>query len=350
MLQGMLPGAWGSCRKDTTVESAGNIVVRVAALWLSVWLGGCEAKLDLRQVEAEAAKPIHRFDNIQDIVRANDGIVAVGLGGVVLHSTDDGQTWRRTELSAANGGTPPSLIDVDVCGDGRVVALDFSRRVWLSTGTAWQPVALPVNEDAMSLDCDPNGRVWVVGSFTTVLRLEQDGKTWTDFSVGEDAILSAVQFVSEDVGFIVGEFGTVMKTSDGGNTWDAAPPIEHEFFPQTAYFESASKGWVIGLNGTIMRTDDGANTWVREETPTRAPLYRIMDGNGSLYVGGNFGTFLTYDRTAQSWRPATAEPPALTYLRAIYAVDSQTVIIGGGGFLAPVSIAPTQRSAALIEE
>lgn len=342
MLQGIKPSALGLCYSGCNAGRFNKASKVILAFGLFVSLAACEAKLNLAQVEAEQEKPVHRFDNIQDIIGVGGELIAVGLGGVVLKSADNGVTWQRRELTVAKGDAPPSLIDIDACDDGRVVALDFSRRVWIASNGDWQPLALPVNEDPMSLECDPAGHVWVVGSFTTILRLGADGKTWDDLSLGEDAILSAVQFVSVNEGFIAGEFGTVLKTTDGGETWEAAPALENEFFPQAAYFESAVKGWVIGLQGVILRTDDGADTWVEEKTSTNAPLYSIAAGDGPLYVGGNLGTLLVYDRPSQSWRSAVAAAPAPTYLRAIHPVDSKTVIVGGGGLLSPVPVTSVQ--------
>ena len=143
------------------------------ALWLPcnfpVWL---RSPLNLAGVEQELAKPIHRYDQFQAAARNDQQWWLWGSAGAVLVSGDNGRTWQRQELPGR-----PALIDVALCADGRFVALDTTRRVWLSdhSATDWQAHPIETMEAVMALTCDGQNRIWVVAGFSTILSSADGG-------------------------------------------------------------------------------------------------------------------------------------------------------------------------------
>lgn len=311
----------------------------VSALVVCLGAAACEAPLELGAVEAERAKTVHRFDELQAAAANHDILTIVGMRGVVLTSADDGISFTRAKLAAPKGELPPSLIDVAACPDGALVALDVARRIWrreAGEANSWAARPLPTEEDVLALACDPAGRLWVVGSFALILTSDDGGATWNDLSLGEDVMLSTVLFVDGANGFITGEFGTVLRTGDGGATWEMAPVLPNEFFPQTAVFETVRDGWVAGLNGIILRTTDGGESWVREPTPTRSPIYSLVSHGGTVFAAGNYGTLLR--RGPESWEPVSATPVTFGFLRALLPLADDRLLVGGSGLLKVVSL------------
>jgi photosystem II stability/assembly factor-like uncharacterized protein len=64
-------------------------------------------------------------------------------------------------------------------------------------------------------------KLWAVGDWGAVVYSEDGGKTWTDRSLSDDIVLTAVHWADEKHGMIVGEFGTVRYTQDGGQTFES---------------------------------------------------------------------------------------------------------------------------------
>ena len=56
----------------------------------------------------------------------------------------------------------------------------------------------------MALTCDAQGRIWVVGAFSTILSSTDGGASWSEDSFGEDAQLTSVQFVDDNTAYIAG--------------------------------------------------------------------------------------------------------------------------------------------------
>lgn len=305
-------------------------------LVLLVLLAGCEAKLRLEDVEAAREQAIRRSDQFQAAVPTSERLVVVGTHGVIVTSADGGSTWHRHELAGW-----PSLIDVARCPDGSLVALAYERELWTATATAdhWTRVPLASEETPQALTCDPGGRWWIVGSFSSIQSSADRGKTWHTQTLDEDLFLTSIQFVDQQQAFATGEFGTVLKSVDGGAAWERLPSLPDEFYPEDAWFADPEHGWVAGLQGAILATSDGGQTWTRQSTDTLAPLYSIGTVGGVPYVVGGEGVIL---RLAQSrWQRLEYADPVHAFLRvAVEVGNGKLLIAGGSGALRLIDTAP----------
>ncbi|RMF95277.1 MAG: glycosyl hydrolase [Gammaproteobacteria bacterium] len=296
-------------------------------------LAACEAPLVLDRVREQQAKPTQRSDRLQAIASNGRVAVVVGARGVVIHSALDRLDWQRQMLPGQ-----PFLLDVDACPDGRFVALAAEQQVWIGDAEAsrWEPLALDTAETPQAAACDPRGRIWVVGSFSTILRSDDGGRSWTETSMDEDLHYNAIQFVDADTAFMTGEFGVILRSDDGGQSWTSLDPLPDEFYPQAAWFSDRDQGWIVGLQGTVWHSSDGAHSWAREPTPTDAPLYGLAEADGSLYAVGAHGTVLR--RAADGrWENVAHGQPIRFYLRgALGLPDGQLLTAGGAGALATI--------------
>lgn len=307
-----------------------------------LFLAACEAQVDVRGTEEARSRPLTRTDQFQGVAANGDGIVVVGDRGTVISSVDAGVSWTRRELRQPGTVVTPALIDVVACPDGRFVALDLRRRVWVSPGIGedWTAHDFDVREEPMAITCDPRGRIWVVGSYATILASSDGGESWSDYSLGDDLILTTVQFLDDANGVISGEFGTFVTTSDGGETWELGAPIPNEFYPHAALFESVGQGWVAGLKGVVLRTADGGRSWSRQETETEMPIYRLVSGGGETFAVGGFGTVLRLDQGR--WTAEGLPRASFWYLRDILPLGPNRLLVVGGGTARVLDLAPRE--------
>ena len=304
------------------IRNYGPLLAIVFCLW------GCEAPLNLSGVERELAKPVHRYDQFQAAMRNDQQMVVVGDAGTVVVSGDNGRNWQRQELPGR-----PTLIDLALCADGRYVALDTTRRVWLSDPdvTQWQALPIETMEAVMALTCDGQNRIWVVAGFSTILSSADGGDSWNEESFGDDAQLTSVQFLDDRTAYITGEFGMVLKSSDGGASWERAADMPGEFYPQAAHFIDAKRGWAVGLNGAILHTSDGGESWQSQNSGVKIPLYGVTGAGETLYAVGENGFVLRY--AAGAWQELPRENNILSYLRAVSADGDSLLVAGGNGVL-----------------
>ncbi|MFC1578780.1 WD40/YVTN/BNR-like repeat-containing protein [Pseudomonadota bacterium] len=309
---------------------------RATAVVCAIWLvAGCEAPLDLSQVEAEGARNLRRYDMLQAVAHNGEQVAVVSSVGAALVSQDSGSSWQRFELPGR-----PSLIDVTACASGDFFALDSERRVWhlASDSSEWTSSTVDTPENTLSIYCAPNGRVWVSASFGTLFWTDASLARWNEFSLGEDMQFTAVRFVDEMNGFAVGEFGTVMVTADGGDNWELREPIPNEFYPMAADFIDARTGWVGGLDGVIWQTIDAGESWQRQGSVTSAPIYNIHADEHGIYAVGGSAKLVEF--ADGQWRTFEGAPEVLAYLRGLDTLDDGSLLVaGGGGTLAIIPLA-----------
>ncbi len=313
------------------LTGAVHLLGKSVLLFTLAFLPGCEAPLVLDAVEAEKQTVSRRTDMFQASAGNGQALVVVGGMGAVLSSSDEGNSWQRQVLPGK-----PFLIDIAACPDGRFVALDVGRRVWLgnASGAVWKEQAIDTIEALQAITCDPRNRIWVVGGFSSLLVSADDGKSWTTTSLDEDLHYTSIQFIDRDEGFASGEFGAVAHTSDGGVTWQPIAPLPDQFYPQDTLFLSATVGLAVGLKGVVFATHDGGQSWQRQETGTEAPLYGIAKDDKNLWVVGGNGVLLKAapGETAGSfdWQVVKHDKPIRFYLRAVQPTAEGRLLVAGG--------------------
>lgn len=289
----------------------------------------CEAPLELSAVERERQRTVRRSDLFQAAASNGEVAVVVGSHGAVVVSADDGRRWRRRELD----GRPP-LVDVAACADGTFVALAFDRSVWIGDRTAatWSRRALPTEESPVAVVCDPRGRYWVTGAFSTLLVSDDGGRRWLDRSFGEDQFLTGLQFVDSDHAVLSAEFGGLYVTSDGGESWRLAEPIPGEFYPLAMHFADRDRGWVAGVRGAVFYTGDGGASWERQATETVAPLYSLVRAGSRIVAVGDHGALLVLGDDGR-WLAARKRLETAAYLAAALPMADGGLVVAGGGVL-----------------
>jgi photosystem II stability/assembly factor-like uncharacterized protein len=313
---------------------AGEFASRLMpALMAATLLAACTRAPDLAAVQAEAAKPVQRYD-ISQAVAANDAVVVAGTqSGAVLLSTDNGKSWARNVLG------PVSLIDITTCPDGSFVGVDFYRKVWSADakGATWTAHELTKPRTPLTVACDKKGQWWVGGTRATIAMSADKGATWKINDLGEDAQITTLQFVDKEFAVAAGEFGIFLVSTDGGTTWNKRTAMPGEFYPYAVLFGSRSDGWASGLGGQMLHTTDGGKTWVKA-ADAPASLYRLFAHKGVPTGSGAAGVVAQLQGNAWQSLAYPDAVPAFLGGGASMATQDLLVIGGPGGLLRPLSL------------
>ncbi|WP_303288410.1 glycosyl hydrolase [Marinobacter sp. SS8-8] len=299
----------------------------------SFLLTGCEAPLNLEAVRQVSEQSSKRTDFYQAMARNDELIVVSGNSGVLLTSSDNGATWRRQSLNST-----ASFLALDVCPDSSFLALTFDNQIWHGNAQAsrWTSHALPSQEQMMTATCAPDGSWWTAGSFTTIQYSSDQGQSWDETSLFEDAIINNLQFLTQDQAIATGEYGMVLRSDDGGLNWDYAGYLPDEFYAHTSYFRSTNEGWVGGLNGFIYHTTDGGQNWVQMPADTNAPVFGFIPGNSALYAVADNATVLALQGSA--WEKISESDQPLYLRTGLLLPDQKLLVAGGRGLLFKLEI------------
>lgn len=257
----------------------------------------------LKNNHSERLLTEHEY-NLYSIAYTPPGnIWAVGSGGIILHSMDDGETWKERQLDG------PEQVYSSIC-----------------------------------FPDENNG--WVAGNRGTILHTEDGGTTWKKVDrlysakdkscSSENLKIYFTKVFFKDVlhGWIVGESGTVLLTTDGGKYWQYIDT--NQFFStfNDVKFSDLKNGWVVGEMGLIMVTTDGGHTWANQESGVQTTLMSIeispTDSN-TLWVGGLEGTVLSSKDAGANWKQLTlrlGEDVIKNHVYKVYEKESGTRGLG----------------------
>ena len=239
---------------------------------------------------------------------------AAGNNYSILKTEDGGETWEGLNTGFnlngnLNAGGAGALYFIDaqkgwyVNGHNTILKTSNGGASWnaLSSGVVLTPSQFVHFTNLFFLDSQ-NG--WVVGYIANIngadyagviLKTTDGGDTWTNQVFG--VVLTSVNFVTEQKGWLVGGAGTLLYTSDGGTNWSSQyNGIQWGF--RDVKFRDENFGIVVGNAGKIFVTTNGGVNWVDKNssfTYNLNSLYLTQSGKcyamgqGKLYVSNNEG-------------------------------------------------------------
>jgi len=346
-----------------------------AALFWATAAPAQDPPSDDPSMQAAEILPLASKALLLDLVRTSAGLFAVGERGIVLRSDDAGQ-W--TQLAAPTRVALTSVASADgelwVAGhSGVILSSSDNGDTWTRQRLdIWNPESFEPSQGAPILDLlfvDANIG-FAVGAFSTLLRTTDGGRTWTSLSlkgevpvadaladalVEDDAgiddggVLSADDLVLEDevdphlnaiardaagTLYLAGERGAMFRSFDNGDTWQRLGfPYEGSMFGIVAW--DAGHVLAFGLRGNVYESTDGGDNWSRLDTGTEVALMggAALPGGGAVLVG-NEGIILQradgaspFERT--TFQNADGETPVLS--GAIPDAAGGLILIGDKG-------------------
>jgi len=260
---------------------------------------------------------------------------AVGTGGKVLNTFDDGLSWSDTLsdpliTSTLNSVAFPNADTGFVVGNDRTVLKVYKGgRIDLSSRT-FTLVPIGTNFNGVAVSPDVTNRIaFIVGDKGTVLRTVDRGVTWRapQNPLGTQKSLRAVTVQFPRV-FAVGDSGSIYKSSNSGTIW--AAKIIPEPFRETNFYGVTfinDTGWAAGENGTILVSQNAGESWLPETSNVTETLRSIfinpLDQSFIPGVGwavGDNGTLLKTTNNGVVWTSNSSGTQ--TRLNAITFADS----------------------------
>lgn len=264
------------------------------------------------------------------VVRAGDRLVAMGERGLVVLSDDGGRQWRQARVPVSVTLTSASFADARqgwMTGHGGVVlhTSDGGETWALQTdGVALAQAAL-----AQAQGLPHTSDVSAAGRERSI----QQAQRLVD--EGADKPLLSVCFADAQHGMVVGAYGLAATTGDGGKTW--VPCVHRLPNPQGMHLYAVAhhgKTWVIGgEQGVLMRSsDDGASF-----EPLPAPFKRSFFAatatrQGSFVLAGLLGSACRIEAGGAAVAPITLPAP-FTVLSCTELRDGRVLLLAQGGRL-----------------
>jgi photosystem II stability/assembly factor-like uncharacterized protein len=175
---------------------------------------------------------------------------AAGHGGVIIHTTDGGNTWQVQRQSARQ------------------------------------------NRPLFDIEFPSQNAGYACGAGDTVLKTTDGGRTWTSVPTGVQNIYYGLAFVDEEKGYLVGEFGTVMHTTDGGSSWKQLDLGDYRYTLFGIALLTESEILVYGIAGSILRSEDGGLSWQDVSPGVQQSLFAAAMRRNEVVLAGRSGIIL----------------------------------------------------------
>ena len=187
---------------------------------------------------------------------------------------------------------------------------------------------------------------FIAGQGGTVLRTTDGGENWDALYIGENELIRRIDFVSESDGWAVGHRGAIFHTSDAGNSWEVQYRATDTYLRDVAFVDK-NHGWAVGHNATILHTSDGGQSWQKQEMrgfkgrdlPRLHGVY-AKDRTTAIVVG-EFGTVIHTENGGELWL-VTPSDIGVTWL-AVDGVGDSIYVAGSDGSAAYLTPATDEQ-------
>lgn len=274
-------------------------------------------------------------------------IWATGHDGVLLRSTDAGQSWERMldgyqllELELAWLAEREAYLEArldDAEDDEEAFEYEF-----LLDELSFQAQAAEIQQDVGPtkplldiLFIDQN-HGFAVGAYGMLLETLDSGESWALVNARLDNPIAyhLNKLVINGAGdlFIIGEAGQLFRSEDDGQTWDMLDsPYHGSLFG--GLFDQQGRLWVYGLRGNVFVSDDNGDTFTAVDADTR---YNLNSGtvmaDGTVVLAGHSGTLVFFAAdTLQAQRYEHSSSVPLSGI--LQHTGNELTLIGRGGIM-----------------
>lgn len=205
---------------------------------------------------------------------------AVGHDGVVLTSTDGGETWSLLRKADTAGEVLLSVNFLDAHHGFAVGQFGLALES-LDGGRSWQPSSLAevLDDPGMHFNgvtSTASGKVLVVAENGISVFSANRGQTWQRGDTGQGGSLWNVIALEDESFVAAGIRGHLYRSSDG-LTWRRAETGVKESLTGLTQLADG-RVLVVGFGGYVLTSVDGGRSFTVETRSDRAPLTAVVAG------------------------------------------------------------------------
>lgn len=273
--------------------------------------------------------PLALRSPVTGIASSGEVAIAVGPRGVVLRSTDSGETWKQIQVPNS-----ADLASVRFTDDNTAWVMGHDGIVLRSTdrGENWTRVL--DGRIALGLIDDYYGKQVAAGD-ERAERVQVE----IERAAAQSATPGVLSYPFFDIalnadgeGFLVGAFGLLLHTTDGGASWE--PWLERAENPRRMHLYMLNtvgdEVYLSGEQGVMRRLDRASGQFVTIETPYGGSFFGSLASNETLIVYGLRGTALISADRGLEWKPVSLGVDA-SVVAALPTADGRLVWVSQDG-------------------
>lgn len=268
--------------------------------------------------------------HLNDIAMVGDHVWAVGDGGKIIHSTDQGEHWVVQNSSTVEDLRGVCFVDPF---HGWAVGDNGTLLHTANGGRYWQSERFQYGNDFTSIAFRDQLTGWIAGRLGSLYTVN-GGKLWLEST--ERA--SGVCFVNSEIGYLFSTGGVVKLYSSANNSWHMRGQVSYSYSVEDVAFLSPSDGIAIaynyydgGVDKVLLDTHDSGATWSESGYLIQEGVADLaFNGQGTAYATDGYVLRSSAD-TGRSWTRRDFQT-GNTVSRSIQFGQSGTgIIVGDNG-------------------
>jgi photosystem II stability/assembly factor-like uncharacterized protein len=234
---------------------------------------------------------------------------ACGDLGAIIKTTDGGQNWTVSQTN-----TTSLILKIFSLDAQLVIATGYDGLILRSTdgGETFEQIQSGVGTgiDLWGVQIVNDTLGWICGNYETLLKTTDAGLSWQSVTAGLNQHYWSLDFLNENFGMIACGNGFVLKTTDGGNNWIQIETSDTRALYSIYIIDSlhiaAAGGWGNDIQyegGKNVYSTDAGLTWVLNPdipTYTDANWIEFVDADTGYAMMVDKGIYKTTNR-GQSW-------------------------------------------------
>jgi photosystem II stability/assembly factor-like uncharacterized protein len=224
-------------------------------------------------------------------------VIATGYDGLILRSSDGGETFEQVSSGVGSG---IDLWGLQMVNDtlGWVSGMNQILLKTTDGGLGWQQIIPGLNAHYWSLDF-LNGQYGMIAcGGGKILKTTDGGSTWIQLQAGDTRALYTVDIIDSLHIAAAGETGKMIYSEDGGLNW-----TEHNnlgFYPEIncISFVNRDTGYVVGDEYGLRKTTNRGYSWFTQGFNDIGEYQIDLHSDGYGFAAG---TSLKLDRTINGY-------------------------------------------------
>ncbi len=255
---------------------------------------------------------------------------AAGFGGIVLKSTNTGQTWTTLSSPSASNINKMFFPATGNATTGWAASVSGLYKT-TNGGANWtQQIASVVFNDVFFTDLNTGFAV----TSASVRKTTNGGTNYSTITFSSNSTIhgSVISQGNSSTYFLLGlenvnDTSYIFKSTDVGATWSQTFRTPLDFFDIA--FVNASTGIMCGQDGNLKRTTNGGTNWTNINTGTTEDLQALKYiSTTKVFAAGSGGTILKSTDGGLTWVHQTSGTTSA--LRGLDLFTSDDFGIAGG--------------------
>ncbi len=226
------------------------------------------------------------------------------------------------------------LVDAERFGN-RIVAVGDRGYIVITDdrGATWRRAKAPAAPLLTAVDFLDDQLGIAVGHDSAILTTADGGETWTQrFSAPADGRpLLDVLFVKKDFAVAVGAYGAYYESVDKGATWSARKIIADDKHLNAILELGAGNLLILGETGTILTSGDWGKSWTPNPSPYKGSFFgAVVTDDGAVVAFGMRGRIYRSADKGKTWKQVDNASTA-TLIGAEKLPDGSVIIAGSAG-------------------